>query len=61
MAEFSLVWLANVYMGIFGRIRLDPRKERAEIAAEKQVSPALSSLRRWSSQYFKRMKPVLMR
>jgi hypothetical protein len=34
MAEFSLVWLANVYMGIFGRIRLDLRKERAEIAAE---------------------------
>jgi hypothetical protein len=34
MAEFSLVLLANVYMGIFGRIRLDLRKERAEIAAE---------------------------
>jgi hypothetical protein len=34
MAGFSLVWIANVYMGLFGRIRLDLRKERAEIATE---------------------------
>ena len=38
MAEFSLVWVANVYMGIFGRIRLDLRKERAEIAAEESLA-----------------------
>jgi hypothetical protein len=37
ISEFSLVWLANVYMGIFGRIRLDIRKERAEIAAEESA------------------------
>jgi hypothetical protein len=34
IAGFSLVWVANVYMGIFGRIRLDIRKERAEIASD---------------------------
>jgi hypothetical protein len=34
IAEFALVWMANLYMGIFGRIRLDIRKERAEITAE---------------------------
>lgn len=34
IAGFALVWVANVYMGIFGRIRLDIRKERAEISAE---------------------------
>jgi len=34
MAGFSLVWVANVYMGIFGRIRLDLRKERAEISTK---------------------------
>jgi hypothetical protein len=34
LAEFALVWVANVYMGIFGRIRLDLRKERAEITAK---------------------------
>lgn len=42
MAEFALVWIANVYMGIFGRIRLDLRKERAEIAAdEAELVPSL--------------------
>jgi len=34
IAEFSLVWVANVYMGLFGRIRLDLKKERAEIIAK---------------------------
>jgi hypothetical protein len=34
IAGFSLVWVANVYMGIFGRIRLDLRKERVEITAK---------------------------
>jgi hypothetical protein len=36
---FSLVWVANVYMGIFGRIRLDLRKERAEISAKEAALP----------------------
>jgi hypothetical protein len=34
IAGFSLVWVANVYMGIFGRIRLDLKRERAEIETE---------------------------
>ncbi len=34
VAEFALVWVANVYMSLFGRIRLDLRKERVEIAAK---------------------------
>ena len=34
VAEFSLVWIANVYMGLFGRIRLDLKKERVEITAK---------------------------
>src|SRR5665213_204062 len=34
IAGFSLVWVANVYMGLFGRIRLDLKKERAEISVE---------------------------
>ncbi|HXB62656.1 MAG TPA: hypothetical protein VNU94_07405 [Acidobacteriaceae bacterium] len=34
IAGFSLVWVANVYMGLFARIRLDIRKERAEITVE---------------------------
>lgn len=31
IAGFSLVWVANVYMGIFGWIRLGVKRERAEI------------------------------
>jgi hypothetical protein len=35
---FALVWMANIYMSIFGRLRLDIKRERVEISAvEKQV------------------------
>jgi hypothetical protein len=34
IAGFSLVWVANVYTGIFGRIRLDLKKERADTHTE---------------------------
>lgn len=38
VAGLALVWMANIYMGIYGRIRLGVRKERAEIKAiEKEV------------------------
>ncbi len=30
-AGFSLVWVANLYMSLFGRLRLDIREERLEI------------------------------
>jgi hypothetical protein len=33
IAWFSLVWLANVYMSFFGRLRLDIRQDRLAIAA----------------------------
>jgi hypothetical protein len=33
-----LVWVANIYMAIFGRLRLDLRKERDEITAEESIS-----------------------
>jgi hypothetical protein len=33
IAGFSLVWLANVYMSFFGRLRLEIREEKLEIAA----------------------------
>jgi hypothetical protein len=34
---FALVWIANIYMGLFGRLRLDIKKERVEIA-EKEAA-----------------------
>jgi hypothetical protein len=37
---FSLVWLANIYMSFFGRIRLEIREERLAIeAAEEKKDP----------------------
>ena len=37
IALFALVWVANVYMGLFGRIRLDLKKERVEISEKEAV------------------------
>ena len=31
ISEFSLVWIANFYMSLFGRVRLDLKRERIEI------------------------------
>jgi hypothetical protein len=39
IAGFSLVWTANIYMGLFGRIRLDLQKKRLDIKTEEQVQP----------------------
>jgi hypothetical protein len=36
IAGFALVWVANVYMSIFGRLRLDIKRERVEISAVEQ-------------------------
>lgn len=40
IAGFSLVWIANLYMSIFGRLRLDIKRERVEIKEiEKEHKP----------------------
>ncbi|MEO8561308.1 MAG: hypothetical protein ABI601_04485 [bacterium] len=36
IAGFSLVWIANVYMTLFGRLRLDIKYEGVQIAAEQK-------------------------
>jgi hypothetical protein len=36
IALFALVWVANVYMNLYSRIRLDLKKERVEIAVHEQ-------------------------
>jgi len=44
IAGFSLVWLANVYMSFFGRLRLEIREDRLEIAeAESRDSTEVGS------------------
>ena len=37
IAWFSLVWVANLYMSAFGRLRLDIKRERVEIEAQEEV------------------------
>jgi hypothetical protein len=40
ISGFSLVWMANLYMSLFGRLRLNIKRERVEIAVnetEKEV------------------------
>jgi hypothetical protein len=34
VSGFALVWIANFYMGLFGRLRLDIKRERVEIAVK---------------------------
>jgi hypothetical protein len=41
IAGFSLVWIANVYMSLFGLIRQDIKKEKTEIEVlEKKIMPS---------------------
>jgi hypothetical protein len=42
LALFSLVWVANFYMSVFGRVRLDIKRDRIEID-EKEESRNESS------------------
>jgi hypothetical protein len=43
MAGFSLVWVANLYMSLFGRLRLDLKHERVEISAKEEGLEAKSN------------------
>jgi hypothetical protein len=36
ISGFSLVWIANIYMSIFGRVRLGIKRERVELTAEEK-------------------------
>ena len=37
ISGFSLVWVANVYMTLYSRIRVDIKKDKTEIALEEKV------------------------
>ncbi len=43
IAEFSLVWMANMYMSFFGRLRLEIQEDRLEIAAAKSKGNTLAA------------------
>lgn len=37
LAWFTLVWVSNVYLSLYGRLRLDIKRERVEITAEERA------------------------
>lgn len=37
ISGFSLVWVANVYMNVYSRVRLDIKRERVEIAEKENA------------------------
>ena len=41
IALFGLVWVANFYMSLFGRVRLDIKRERIEIETKEKEVQAL--------------------
>jgi hypothetical protein len=56
VAWFALVWIANIYMSLFGRLRLEIREERAE--AEKDESLARAAARRETLEAGQRRVPA---
>ncbi len=36
IAGFSIVWVANIYMSVFARIRMEIKKEKIEIAVKEE-------------------------
>jgi hypothetical protein len=45
VAGFSLVWVANVYMSLFARLRLDIKEERLEISVAEARQRRMTSQR----------------
>lgn len=43
LAWFATVWVANIYMSLFARLRLDIKRERVEITQEEHVAERLAS------------------
>src|SRR2546430_8484253 len=42
ISGFALVWIANTYMSIFGRLRLDIKRERVEISAQEELKQEIN-------------------
>ena len=40
ISGFALVWIANHYMGLYGRLRLGIRSERAEVSIKEEIASA---------------------
>ncbi len=56
IAWFSLVWIANIYMAIFGRLRLEIKSQRLEIEHEEKqlaASPGKNASRTKEDRYLR--------
>ena len=42
LAWFATVWVANIYMSLFARLRLDIKRERVEIKQEEHVAERIA-------------------
>ncbi len=42
IAGFALVWIANQYMSLYGRLRLDIKSERVEIATKEEIKKKIT-------------------
>ncbi len=42
IAGFALVWVANIYMSLFGLIRIDMKKQRAEAVREEKLNNGIT-------------------
>ncbi|MBB5059238.1 hypothetical protein HDF16_003961 [Granulicella aggregans] len=54
LAEFALVWLANIYMSFFNRLRLDIKHENVTIAVEQERAQEASPLVTSASELLRR-------
>lgn len=57
VSGFSLVWLANIYMSLYGHIRLGIRRERVEIAAHEERGESSAFDENAAAQAFSRHRP----
>jgi hypothetical protein len=53
IAWLSVVWAANLYMSLFGRLRLEIKAEREEIAAEERQARRVPDQARHGIRSFK--------
>jgi hypothetical protein len=54
ISEFALVWVANIYMSIYGRVRLGIKRERVELTAEESLLKEEKEEELPSREHFKR-------
>lgn len=43
VSVFALVWVANIYMNLYARVRLDLKRERVEIAVQEKTIEAVEA------------------